>query len=124
MKIRNAFVSNSSSESFICKRRYNLEEVEAKLRKIIDMYNEIMPTDDSTSGISRKCYDDVFRNPIEMRGSEIHKELEVLTDPYYKKEFQSNETYIVIDSAYDNSIPYVLYDLIEEAFDAVRLHQG
>jgi hypothetical protein len=42
MKIRNGFVSNSSSSSFVCSTEYSLAEVRAKLQFLIGAYNYLM----------------------------------------------------------------------------------
>ena len=44
MKIRNGFVSNSSSSSFVCNTGLHAGEVEFKLGRMLDMYNELFET--------------------------------------------------------------------------------
>jgi hypothetical protein len=111
MKIRNGFVSNSSSSSFICSTDMRICEVRRMLEKLLDMHNEFMNEDLS--------FDDVFRQPF------------IADEAYTKGEWAGHYRYIadskgkvIIESAGDNSIPYEMFDYIEEKFDAVRCHLG
>ena len=55
MKIRRNFVSNSSSESFICNAKFTLEETRGILQKILDFYNDLNDLNLS--------FDEVFEEP-------------------------------------------------------------
>ena len=124
MKIRNGFVSNSSSSSFICRKKMTLSQAEDKLRMIIDLFE------------SEYEFEKVFAQPY--KGSKKYNEELKLWD-YLGKEDRNdkfdilnpNRTQvkttigrIIIDSADDNSIPYEMFETIEAVFDAIRLHMG
>ena len=113
MKFRTTFVSNSSSESFICDTKMKLEDVKKALIVLLDFYNMFF-----TEELS---FNEVFQDPII-----CDKEKE----DFYKDFFGEN-TYIpecigkvVIESYQDNSVPSELFDLIESKFEAFRLHLG
>ncbi len=110
MKLRVGFVSNSSSASFICDVTMSAEEVETKLRKILEGYNQMME--------ENHVFENVFRAPY-VAGKIVHEGWE---DSY--PEFNDCEGKIIIDSADDNSIPYPLFDIIESKFNAVHCHLG
>ncbi len=109
MKVRMGFVSNSSSEAFICRTSKGLRQIETELRVLLEFYNDFLDHN--------------------------HKFIEVFDFPRHitpddSKEFKDynyrvgRNASIVIRSADDNSIPYSLFELIEEAFDADRIHLG
>ena len=141
MKVRNGFVSNSSSSCFICgingENKYNIEETIAILHKIIKFYNDLENLNLS--------FEDVFEIP--KYGTEIdldlfsdyyneeQRELDIKLMGYYDYHFLSFikekdaakekiKKLLLIYSAEDNSIPYILFELIEEKFNARRLHLG
>ena len=111
MKIRNGFVSNSSSSSFICDTKMSVEEVRDKLQKIVEFYNDM--TDE------RLMFDEVFHEPFVSDDSYCNSSW---ADHYYA--MKESKGKIIIESAGDNSIPYLLMDFIESIFDADRCHLG
>ena len=113
MKIRNGFVSNSSSESFLCRTNYTVEETKNILQKMLDFYNEIFKIE--------LTFEDVFVMPY----ISTKEYLEDMKDYDSYLNFKENDVgRVVIDSMSDNSIPYPLFDMIEEKFDAERIHLG
>lgn len=122
MKIRVGFVSNSSSSSFVCSldNKYTIEQTEFILEKLIEMYNEIF-----------SLYDDNF---CPIRFDEIFGEIRFLTkdDLNRFKDFNIDIEYLetvvgktlLIEGFGDNSIPSSLFDMIEDKFNATRLHLG
>jgi hypothetical protein len=111
MKKRTGFVSNSSSSSFICHTDMSLDEVNDKLVILLDFYNEF---DERTLS-----FDDVFSEPFiaskEYASSDWAKHYPEMAD---------SEGKIVIEGACDNSIPWTLFDFIEDKFEATRCHLG
>lgn len=86
MKIRNGFVSNSSSSSFIIKNGkhlYTIGQVQTSMECLIDFYNSWYGLHNSPEEISYDVFD------VEFSGEDI-----------------------TIDETGSNSIPYELYDLI------------
>jgi hypothetical protein len=141
MKIRDGFVSNSSSSSFICLSKVSAKTAETRLRALLDVYNFLM---------SGKCdkyvFEKTFQTPFvvnshDKRSKEYKEQMEGWIfdkDSPYKnvrvgnsfgassvigKESDLNGK-LIINSVDDNTIPCSLYELIEEAFDGSRLHLG
>jgi hypothetical protein len=111
MKKRIGFVSNSSSSSFICHTDMSLEDVNDKLVILLDFYNEFNDTNLS--------FDEVFCEPFvaskEYASDEWGKTYSAIAE---------SEGKIVIEGSCDNSIPWTLFDFIEDKFEAIRCHLG
>jgi len=115
MKIRKGFVSNSSSSSFICQVDISPERALEILEKILSCYNDVF-------GIDRGFHD-VFEVPF--IAEEGYLKDWIMDDHEYENEkIRSAPGKVVIESAGDNSIPYCLFELLEDRFDAIRIHLG
>ena len=117
MKIRSGFVSNSSSSCFIVHKKLSEKTIEKRLRAILDCYNAVCDLKEkvtyeaaigSIEKIDEKYYEHILRH--------------YLGEEYYRKEPIVGR--MSIRSSSDNSIPYPLFELIECAFDAWRIHLG
>ena len=114
MKIRQGFVSNSSSSSFVCDISMPLDEIKKKLNLMLDTYNKLH--------IIEKQYDDVFREPF--IGDEKYEKDSI---SFFRKHYDNLPTVedkVIIESADDNSIPYELWEQINFVFNAQRIHLG
>ena len=128
MKIRNGFVSNSSSSSFICSTSMDLEKVRQKLETMLNNYNDLF--EDSLK------FDEVFEEPFRISGQDaMSREYK---DHIFSWIFQKNgrcwitgvekiddlDGKLIINSAGDNSVPWELVDTIEKLFEGQRVHLG
>lgn len=110
MKIRQGFVSNSSSSSFICNTTFSVEKIQEMLQMLLNVYNECREFPLS--------YHDVF-----MDVGIVNKDYL----PHWQNQYSKIRKSLgckYIQSACDNSIPYGMYEFIEEVFNAERLHLG
>lgn len=111
MKIRNGFVSNSSSEAFICNTDLNIKEVKEILQKILNFYNDIFN--------ENITFEETFKNP------EICTEADLSYLKGWSYKYNKDDlTKVIIYSETDNSIPYCIFDIIENKFGAWRYHLG
>ena len=113
MKIRARFISNSSSSSFICgmwgTNEYDVEETTAILQKMLNFYNDLEN--------KNLTFNNVFENPRIATDIDI----DFLEDWDVKGTIKDR---ILINSISDNTIPFLLFGLIEEKFHAERIHLG
>jgi len=114
MKIRTGFVSNSSSEAFICgvwgECKYNIEETISILQKILDFYNDLEKRDLS--------FEEVFETPKIATDEDID-----LLKGWNISEKEVKDK-LLIYSEGSNSIPNMLFEIITEKFNADRIHLG
>ena len=138
MKIRTGFVSNSSSSSFICLSKVSAKTAKERLKALLDVYNLL--TD------SKLTFEETFQDPFvvsshDKKSKEYKDRMQGWIfgkDAPYKNVrvgvFGMSDTVIgketdldgklIINSTNDNTVPYTLYELIEEAFNAERIHLG
>jgi hypothetical protein len=114
MKIRTGFISNSSTSCFICGRwgklEHSIDEIVEILKKMLDFYNDLEGTEYS--------FDSVFEMPKMADRGDIEKLGHWDVD---KSEVEGN---ILIYGTSDNSIPYMLFEMIMQKFHAERVHLG
>lgn len=125
MKIRQSFVTNSSSSSFIVSREDLDEEgVELELRRILSLYNEMVDTDYKYED----CFGSIYKYSRDHYLADQKQIKKYSTAQYtwdgYGYEEEHNIGKIFITSNGDNSIPYELFDIIEKKFNAERFHLG
>lgn len=114
MKARSGFVSNSSSSCFIVSSWRNkestIEDAEKLMSDLVNLYakwfDDEFTKDDYTIEIMEKSYEDYLVNDWEFG---------------HAKDCASK---LMIQSTDDNSIPYCLFDIIEDALGLTRLHLG
>src|SRR3972149_6300505 len=66
MKIRNGFVSNSSSSSFICSSKINIKNAKNKLKDMLELYNKLYGTE--------LLFENVFQKPFKIEDDKKSKE--------------------------------------------------
>ena len=111
MKIRTGFVSNSSSEAFLCRTECSIKETREILQKMLTFHND-------TFGHS-SSFEDTFEDPRIATEQDIN-----MLEDYGYRPTPESYTSIMICSADDNSVPYELFDLIDSKFNAWRVHLG
>ena len=121
MKIRQGFVSNSSSSSFVvnyyeeyAKENFDVVQVETLMEDCVNFIQKLLGKNDG-EGFSKEDYNVFVAN-------EDYENL-LVKDWKYGKEGEIVGK-IIIASSSDNSIPYLLFDLIESRFNAIRFHLG
>lgn len=114
MKVRIGFISNSSASCFICAtygtHKYTRKETVAILQKMLDFYNDL-----EGENLSFKK---VFMFPKKA----TQKDIDLLSDWAIEESRVKGKT--LIYSRQDNSIPWMLFGLIEDKFVAERIHLG
>lgn len=111
MKIRTGFVSNSSSEAFVCNSGHSIKETKIILQEIITFYNKMFEED--------LDFYDVFEDPKIVTKEDI----DMLKD-YGHKAKPEDYTSVIIYSAGSNSVPYTMFDIIDKKFDSWKVHLG
>lgn len=138
MKIREGFVSNSSSSSFVCLSKISAKTAKERLKALLDVYNLLTN--------SHLTFEETFQDPFVVsshdKRSKAYKEemdgwIFGKDAPYQNARVGNSFTdravigkesdldgKLIINGVGDNSIPYTLFDLIEEGFNGTRLHLG
>ena len=123
MKIRNGFVSNSSSSCFVCNpmggledyakdyENYTAGEATEILQKMLDFYNDIL--DENLE------FDEAFE--VKIAEEEDIKFLKEWDDNWVRERVEGK---LLIYSACENTIPYELFEFISAKFHAWREHLG
>ena len=110
MKIRNRFVSNSSSSSFIVGSDHSINEVKTCLKILLKFYNDFFNSTLSFESV----FGDLF-----IATQEYENRYNDYTDCGINMSGK-----IVIPSESDNTIPFQLWELIIDKFDAERCYHG
>ena len=114
MKRRTGFISNSSTSCFICatygRHDYTNKETIAILQKMLDFYNDL-----EGENIS---FEQAFKKPKKA----TKKDIEMLGDWRIEESRVKGKTLIYSNG--DNAIPWMLFGLIEDKFNAERIHLG
>lgn len=108
-------ITNSSTELFVCDTKKSLDQVKEILEKMLDLYNSTLEDEHPYS------FEDVFCEPY-IYTKEIYERKK--DDDYWGYDNEETIGKIIIMSSSDNSIPFSLFDLIEDVFNANRKHLG
>ena len=124
MKIRLGFVSNSSSEAFICVTNKDPKVISQELRDLLAVYNRMTGQSYRFSGVFKEPdkSENIPLGVIQAYVSDHKQNPPLFTN--LKDDWNDLRGKIIIESAEDNSIPYALFEIIEEAYNATRLHLG
>ena len=135
MKIRSGFVSNSSSSSFIVvywnnsKTEFTIEEVEEITDRAVKAYNLLMNSSINKGDIMKVGIvdDELIKEKKEYateRELINYKWVEIPLTGEQIKSIEEQKGKIVIHTKEDNSIPYVLSEMIDALLHTDRWHWG
>ena len=136
MKIRKGFISNSSSTSFVIdyyvekKDRTSLKEVKETVDRIIKAYNIIYKTklQKKRTFTIGKITDEIIKARIDFEREYAYDDKgEWGPQPISKdrkKAIENQKGKIIINSVEDNSIPYLMQEMIENVLNADKWHWG
>jgi hypothetical protein len=112
-------ITNSSTELFVCNTDKTLSQISDILKELLSDWNR--------QNKFNWAYRDVFQDPVVVTKNNIEK---IENDCCYgfDDKYTPRRNYlmgnIVIYGVDDNSIPYDLFDEIEQVFNANRYHLG
>ena len=121
MKIRQGFVSNSSSTSFyIDASKYSCEKIEEAIKRMLELLSFCQDSD--AENINSVCTIGTASKDSIVQKMEIFYDY----DGRKKEKFGSflPNKIIAVDSVDDNSIPYCIQEFLCTAFNAERQHWG
>ena len=111
-------ITNSSSQIFVCDTKSSVEMIKQMLEDLIILYNK-------QNGKELLSYGEVFGEVYAVRSL---KEAQDILDDYWGDKVGDyrdfNDNIILVHSADDNSIPWVIQEWITEVFCAERFHLG
>ena len=108
-------ITNSSTELFVCNTDKSIEQIEGILREILETYNKENGTTQS--------YEDSFETPY-IYTQEMLDRTNASKYGGWGYENSNNVGKLMIASACDNTIPYDIWDDINEMFDGHNYHLG
>lgn len=103
-------ITNSSTEIFICNTDKSLDQVESILRDKLGAFNALHDTS--------HVFEDTFEKPY------VYTQDMLDDDSGWDYSRADNVGKIMIIGAEDNSVPYEMWDLINDIFDAHNEHLG
>jgi hypothetical protein len=109
-------ITNSSTELFVCNTEKTIEAVKEALVVIM---NKFRPNEETC------CFEqlsEMFDDPY-IYTKEMHEE-GCKDGLYWKYQREENIGKVIIQGAYDNSIPYEMFNFIEEVFNTSSEHLG
>ena len=125
MKIRWGFVSNSSSEAFICNTDKSIEQITKELGHLLEVYNEMTNSHESFGKVFELPFIGNDSNTKDIRDYlSVYKKDPSFFVTFHGSAWKNPIGKVIICSTGDNSIPYELFDLIESTYDATRIHLG
>ncbi len=131
MKIRNGFVSNSSSSSFVLDYHTDKKKDITSLKKVKEILNKLVEMEKLFN--SKIKFEDIFNlnfdadnMGVEAKEIDIIKTRKEWEDNLYteKTDFEKCKGKIIIHSAEDNSIPYWMKEFLEYKLNAKYWHWG
>jgi len=118
MKIRNGFVSNSSTSSFIISKKYSVQEVDQFLRGLVDIHNVVM---------KNKGYDEIDINH-EICGPYLIDDIlikhESFNDQCKADLLKDKNGWVYLEELQDNALPYWMHEALEDTFGAIGVRDG
>jgi len=135
MKIRNGFISNSSSTSFIVdywnnsKKEFTIKEVKEITDRAVKAYNLLMNSSINKGDIMKVG---IVDDELIKEKKEYATERELINDKWVEipltgeqiNAIEEQKGKIVIHTKKDNSIPYVLSEMIDALLHTDRWHWG
>jgi len=135
MKIRNGFISNSSSTSFIVdywnnsKKEFTIKEVKEITDRAVKAYNLLMNSSINKGDIMKIG---IVDDKLIKEKKEHTTERELINDKWVEipltgeqiNAIEEQKGKIVIHTKKDNSIPYVLSEMIDALLHTDRWHWG
>lgn len=132
MKIRSGFVSNSSSEAFICGygytgkdyKRYTPKQAKEILKKILSSFEEILRMYNPDIHTDETYFSYKFEKAFKSPHYITQKDIEEMENWDEKINPDSIGKDLIIYSRDDNTIPWGIFEIIENKFNARRVHLG
>jgi len=107
-------ITNSSTEIFVCDTDKTIITIKEILKSMLEEYN--------SSHSTNLTYDNCFLEPY-IYTKELHQKHEE-GGAYWRYESIHTIGKIIIEGCSDNSVPYDLFDEIEDVFNAYSEHLG
>lgn len=120
-------ITNSSTELFVCDTKKSIDEIEEILKQLVKDYNKEVKNGYHSEYATKITYKDAFNKPyIYTKESLERYEKEYANSSWGGWGYETGNTVgkIIISGSGDNSIPYELFDKIENLFSGHSYHLG